>query len=66
MKSSQHNLHERYENGDPEVGLLGHPLRKFDYDMLYSRSKNGYNFPIKSIEWDGKEESFKRDQAYKA
>lgn len=32
-------LHERYKAGDPEVGLLGEPSGKFDYYVLYPKSK---------------------------
>ncbi|ESQ47393.1 hypothetical protein EUTSA_v10028344mg [Eutrema salsugineum] len=36
-KSSQQILKERYESGDPEVGLLGEPTGKeFEYYVLYS------------------------------
>ena len=38
-KSSQQKLKERYEAGDPEVDLLGEPSGKFDYYVLYPRSK---------------------------
>lgn len=34
-KSQQQIFQERYENGDPEVGLLGDPSGKFDYFVLY-------------------------------
>lgn len=32
-------MQERYEAGDPEVDLLGEPSGKFDYYVLYSKSK---------------------------
>ena len=38
-KSSQQKLKERYEAGDPEVDLLGEPSGRFDYYVLYPRSK---------------------------
>ena len=38
-KSSQQKLKERYEAGDPEVDLLGEPSGKFDYYVLYPRTK---------------------------
>ena len=38
-KSPQQKLKERYEVGDPEVDLLGEPFGKFDYYVLYSRTK---------------------------
>jgi len=34
-KSIQQQLKERYEAGDPRVGLLGEPSGKFDYYVLY-------------------------------
>jgi hypothetical protein len=34
-KTSQRILKERYERGDPEVGLLGQPSGKFDFYVLY-------------------------------
>jgi hypothetical protein len=33
--SSQQALQQRYEAGDPEVGLLGEPSGKLDYFVLY-------------------------------
>lgn len=36
-KSQQQFLQERYEKGDPEVGLLGEHSGKFDYYVLYLR-----------------------------
>lgn len=42
-KSSQQKLRERYEAGDPEVDLLGEPSGKFDYYVLYSRSKPSFS-----------------------
>ena len=30
---------ERYEAGDPKVDLLGEPSRKFDYYVLYPRTR---------------------------
>ena len=38
-KYSQQKLKERYEAGDPEVDLLGEPSGKFDYYVLYPRTK---------------------------
>ena len=38
-KSSQQKLKERYDAGDPEVDLLGEPSGRFDYYVLYPRSK---------------------------
>lgn len=38
-KTSQQELQERYEAGDPEVDLLGEPSGKCDYYVLYSKSK---------------------------
>ena len=38
-KSTQQILKERYEVGDPEVNPLGEPSRKFDYYVLYLRSR---------------------------
>jgi hypothetical protein len=38
-KTSQQELQERYEVGDPEVDLLGEPLEKFDSYVIYSKSK---------------------------
>ena len=32
-------LKERYEAGDPEVDLLGEPSGKFDYYILYPRTR---------------------------
>ncbi|WP_375618967.1 hypothetical protein [Bartonella sp. AC134YNZD] len=39
-KSENQILKERYEAGDPEVGLLGEPSGKFDYYVLYPRREN--------------------------
>ena len=39
IKSSQQKLKERYEAGDPEVDLLGEPFGKFDYYVLYPRTR---------------------------
>nr|GEU30014.1 putative zinc finger, CCHC-type [Tanacetum cinerariifolium] len=36
-KSSQQKLKRMYEKGDPIVGLLGEPLRKFDYYVMYQK-----------------------------
>ena len=36
-RSSQKSLQRRYENGDPEVDLLGEPSGKFDYYVLYPK-----------------------------
>ena len=38
-KSTQQILKERYEVGDPKVNLLGEPFTKFDYSVLYPRSR---------------------------
>ncbi|KAL4628338.1 hypothetical protein ACB092_05G230500 [Castanea dentata] len=38
-KSSQQILKERYEARDPEVDLLGEPSGRFDYYVLYPRSR---------------------------
>ena len=38
-KSSQQILKERYEGGDPEVDLLVEPSRKFDYYVLYPKTR---------------------------
>ncbi|KAK1406178.1 hypothetical protein QVD17_41466 [Tagetes erecta] len=38
-KGSQFTLKQRYEAGDPTVGLLGEPSGKFDYYVLYGDSK---------------------------
>ena len=38
-KSFQQKLKERYEAGDPEVDLLGEPSGKFDYYVLYPRTR---------------------------
>ena len=38
-KSFKQKLKERYEAGDPEVDLLGEPSGKFDYYVLYPRTK---------------------------
>ncbi|KAK1424368.1 hypothetical protein QVD17_19697 [Tagetes erecta] len=38
-KGSQFTLKQRYEAGDPIVGLLGEPSGKFDYYVLYGDSK---------------------------
>ncbi|GKE05920.1 hypothetical protein Tco_1397938 [Tanacetum coccineum] len=37
-KSSQQKLKRRYEKGDPTVGLLGEPSKKFDYYVLYPKA----------------------------
>ncbi|KAL8246190.1 hypothetical protein R6Q59_007406 [Mikania micrantha] len=34
-KGSQNKLKKRFENGDPNVGLLGEPCGKFEYYVLY-------------------------------
>ncbi|GKE26094.1 hypothetical protein Tco_1441478, partial [Tanacetum coccineum] len=39
QKSSQQKLKRRYEKGDPTVGLLGEPLGKFDYYVLYPKAE---------------------------
>ncbi|KAK1406169.1 hypothetical protein QVD17_41457 [Tagetes erecta] len=38
-KGSQFTLKQRYEAGDPTVGLLGEPSGKFDYYVLYGDLK---------------------------
>ena len=38
-KSSQQILKERYEAGDPKVDLLGELFGKFDYYVLYPRTR---------------------------
>ena len=38
-KSTQQIFKERYGAGDPEVNLVGEPSRKFDYYVLYPRTK---------------------------
>nr|GEW47674.1 reverse transcriptase domain, viral movement protein [Tanacetum cinerariifolium] len=38
-KSLQQKLKKRYEKGDPTVGLLGEPLGKFDYYVLYPKAE---------------------------
>ncbi|GJZ14295.1 hypothetical protein Tco_0549525 [Tanacetum coccineum] len=38
-KSSQQKLKTRYEKGDPTVRLLGEPLGKFDYYVLYPKAE---------------------------
>ncbi|XP_065628932.1 uncharacterized protein LOC136067262 [Quercus suber] len=38
-KSSQQKFKERYEAGDSAVDLLGEPSRKFDYYVLYPKTK---------------------------
>ncbi|KAK1398016.1 hypothetical protein POM88_007879 [Heracleum sosnowskyi] len=42
-KSIQQKLKERYEKGDPEVGLLGEESGKFDYYVLYSKRSQECN-----------------------
>lgn len=37
-KTPQQLLQDRYEKGDPEVGLLGEPSGKFDFYVLYPKS----------------------------
>ncbi|KAJ9547112.1 hypothetical protein OSB04_019655 [Centaurea solstitialis] len=49
-KRSQQKLKERYESGDPTIGLLGEPLGKFDYYVRYGdtpvpTSKASLNLP---------------------
>ena len=39
-KSTQQILKERYEASELEVDLLGEPSRKFDYYVLYPRTRN--------------------------
>ena len=43
--SLQQKLKERYEAGDPEVDLLGEPSGRFDYYVLYPRSKKQISPP---------------------
>ena len=38
-KSTQLILKERYEAGDSEVNLIGEPSEKFDYYVLYPRTR---------------------------
>nr|GEX54854.1 hypothetical protein [Tanacetum cinerariifolium] len=38
-KSSQRKLKRRYKKGDPTVGLLGEPSRKFNYYVLYPKAE---------------------------
>ena len=38
-KSTQLILKERYEASDSEVNLIGEPSEKFDYYVLYSRTR---------------------------
>ncbi|KAF3456741.1 hypothetical protein FNV43_RR01395 [Rhamnella rubrinervis] len=42
----------KYENRDPEVGLLGAPSGKFEYYMQYSKPDSYHQYPIKHIGWD--------------
>ena len=42
-KSTQQILKERYEAGDPEVDLFGEPSEKFDYYVLYPRTRKQKN-----------------------
>lgn len=42
-KSPQKILQDRYEQGDPEVGLLGEPSGKFDYFVLYPKSRPDFD-----------------------
>ena len=51
-KSSQQLLRERYENGDPEVGLLGEHSGKFDYYVLYPRYSSLDHPPVVPTGWD--------------
>ncbi|KAK1431442.1 hypothetical protein QVD17_07901 [Tagetes erecta] len=46
-KGSQFTLKQRYEAGDPTVGLLGEPSGKFDYYVLYGDSKPKPPPPLK-------------------
>ena len=46
-KTSQQKFKERYEAGDPEVDLLGEPSGRFDYYVLYPKSKK-QTFPSPS------------------
>lgn len=39
-------LKQRYEAGDPEVGLLGDPSGKFDYYVLYPKHSGRPSDPI--------------------
>nr|GFD40508.1 putative zinc finger, CCHC-type [Tanacetum cinerariifolium] len=38
-KSSQQKLKRRYEKGDPTVGFVREPSRKFDYYVLYTKAE---------------------------
>ena len=42
-KSTQQILKERYEASDPKVDLLGESFGKFDYYVLYPRTKKQKN-----------------------
>lgn len=53
-KSPQQLLQERYEAGDPEVGLLGDPSEKFDYYVLYLKKKTPFNDALPPDDWGKK------------
>lgn len=42
-KSPQQLLQDRYEKGDPEVGLLGEPSGKFDFYVLYPKNRPDFD-----------------------
>lgn len=45
QKSPQQILQDRYNSGDPQVGLLGEPSGKFDYYVLYPKPTFDPIFP---------------------
>ena len=51
-KSIQQELKERYEAGDPQVGLLGEASGKYDYYVLYSSPSPISDEPIVPSGWD--------------
>ena len=51
-KSSQQLLHEKYENGNSEVELLGESSEKFEYYVNYSKPSSYHHHSIKPIGWD--------------
>lgn len=53
-KSPQQLLQERYEAGDPEVGLLGDPSGKFDYYVLYPKKITSSRDALPPDDWDTK------------
>ncbi|KAK1383244.1 hypothetical protein POM88_020979 [Heracleum sosnowskyi] len=62
--SMQKILQERYEKGDPEVGLLGEASDKFDYYVLYSKGPVECNMmqPV-SYDDDFPPPEFEKDKA---